>query len=99
MGWAKAATGASCHEAARGGAMGPPEPSGGHPVPRTVSERQTGAANRRDWDAYADEYQATHGVFLRDVGFVWSPEGYDEGSARVLGDVAGRDVLEVGCGA
>jgi len=70
-----------------------------HPVRRTVSERQTRAANRRDWDAYADEYQATHGVFLRDVGFVWSPEGYDEGSARVLGDVAGRDVLEVGCGA
>jgi SAM-dependent methyltransferase len=73
--------------------------SGVHPVRRTVSESETRLANRVDWDAYADDYQATHGGFLRDVGFVWSPEGYDEGSARLLGDVAGRDVLEVGCGA
>ncbi len=69
------------------------------PARRTVSETQTQRANRRDWDAYADEYQATHGPFLQDVGFVWSPEGYDEGSAHVLGDVDGLDVLEVGCGA
>ena len=70
-----------------------------HPVRRIVSEAETQAANRRDWDAYADEYQATHGTFLKDIGFVWSPEGYDEATGRVLGDVAGRDVLEVGCGA
>ena len=69
------------------------------PARRTVSDRETQRANRRGWDAYADEYQATHGVFLRDVGFVWCPEGVDEGDAHVLGDVAGRDVLEVGCGA
>ena len=70
-----------------------------HPTRRTVSDAETQRANRRDWDAYADEYQATHGTFLRDVGFVWCPEGLDEADARVLGDVAGRDVLEVGCGA
>ena len=57
------------------------------------------AANRRDWDGYADEYQATHGSFLRDVGFVWCPEGLDEAQVQVLGDVRDRDVLEVGCGA
>ena len=74
-------------------------PGGVHPARRTVSEAETQRANRRDWDAYADEYQATHGAFLRDVGFVWCPEGVDEAEARVLGDVAGRDVLEVGCGA
>lgn len=68
-------------------------------VRRTVSEAETLAANRRDWDAYADEYQASHGTFLGDVRFVWSPEGVDETEARVLGDVAGRDVLEIGCGA
>ena len=70
-----------------------------HPARRTVSEAETRRANRRDWDAYADEYQATHGGFLRDTGFVWGPEGLDEDDAGVLGDVTGRDVLEVGSGA
>jgi SAM-dependent methyltransferase len=69
------------------------------PARRTVSETETQQANRRDWDAYADEYQATHGEFLRDTGFVWCPEGVDEAEARLLGDVTGRRVLEVGCGA
>jgi SAM-dependent methyltransferase len=69
------------------------------PVRRAVSEEDTRRANRRDWDGYADEYQATHGEFLRDAGFVWGPEGLDEAEAHVLGDVGGRRVLEVGCGA
>ena len=69
------------------------------PARRAVSETETQQANRREWDGYADEYQATHGAFLRDVGFVWGPEGVDEADLRVLGDVTGRDVLEVGCGA
>ena len=72
---------------------------GVHPVRRTVSDAVTQSANRHDWDVYADEYQATHGAFLQDIGFVWGPEGYDEATHQVLGDVAGRDVLEVGCGA
>jgi SAM-dependent methyltransferase len=70
-----------------------------HPARRTVSEAETQQANRREWDRYADEYQATHGEFLRDVGFVWCPENVDEADAAVLGEVAGRHVLEVGCGA
>lgn len=74
-------------------------PHGIEPVRRTVPEDETRRANRRDWDAYADEYQSTHGQFLGDVQFIWSPEGVDEAHARVLGDVAGRDVLEIGCGA
>lgn len=69
------------------------------PARRVVSETQTQRANRGEWDGYADEYQATHGDFLGDIGFVWGPEGVDEESTRVLGEVAGRDVLEVGCGA
>lgn len=64
-----------------------------------VSTEETVRANRRDWDRSADEYQAEHGEFLRDVGFVWSPEGLDEADAHLLGDVAGRRVVEVGCGA
>ncbi len=75
------------------------DPGGVEPVRRTVSETETQRANRQDWDAYADEYQATHGTFLRDIGFIWSPEGVQEADVRLLGDVAGRDVLEVGCGA
>ncbi len=64
-----------------------------------VSAEATIRANRADWDRTADDYQAEHGEFLRDVGFVWSPEGLDEADARLLGDVRGQRVLEVGCGA
>ena len=70
-----------------------------HPGRRPVSEGTSRSANRRDWDAYADEYQASHGQFLRDVGFVWCPEGVDEADVHLLGNVTGRSVLEVGCGA
>ena len=66
---------------------------------RAVSEEESRHANGPDWDRYADEYQATHGEFLGDAGFVWGPEGLTEQEAGILGDVAGRDVLEVGSGA
>ena len=66
---------------------------------RAVSEAESRRANGPDWDRYADEYQATHGGFLGDTGFVWGPEGLTEDEAGVLGDVRGRDVLEVGSGA
>ena len=69
------------------------------PVRRLVDEVETRRANRRDWDAYADEYQATHGEFLRDDGFVWGPEGIDESELRIRGGVDGKSVLEFGCGA
>jgi ubiquinone/menaquinone biosynthesis C-methylase UbiE len=75
------------------------QPGGVHAVRRSVDEPESRRANRRDWDDYADEYQATHGAFLRDTGFVWGPEGTDEADVAVLGRVAGRDVLEIGCGA
>jgi SAM-dependent methyltransferase len=66
---------------------------------RTVDEAESRRANGPDWDRYADEYQATHGEFLGDIGFVWGPEGLTEDDARMLGDVRGLDVLEVGSGA
>ena len=66
---------------------------------RPVGEDESRRANGPDWDRYADEYQATHGDFLGDIGFLWGPEGHTEESLHVLGDVAGRDVLEVGSGA
>jgi SAM-dependent methyltransferase len=66
---------------------------------RAVSEAESRAANGPDWDRYADDYQATHGEFLGDIGFVWGPEGLTEAEAGILGDVRDRDVLEVGSGA
>jgi ubiquinone/menaquinone biosynthesis C-methylase UbiE len=69
------------------------------PERRPVDEAESVAANKADWDAYADEYQATHGEFLGDRGFLWGPEGVREDEVGVLGDVAGRDVLEIGSGA
>ena len=64
-----------------------------------MSEQESRHANGPDWDRYADEYQATHGAFLGDAGFVWGPEGHTEDELRILGDVTGLDVLEVGSGA
>jgi SAM-dependent methyltransferase len=55
-------------------------------------------ANRGWWDADADAYHDEHGEFLGVADFVWCPENLREEDARLLGDVSGRDVLEVGCG-
>jgi ubiquinone/menaquinone biosynthesis C-methylase UbiE len=66
---------------------------------RLADERESRRANGADWDRYADEYQATHGDFLGDVGFLWGPEGLTEADAGILGPLDGRDVLEVGSGA
>ncbi|MFI1193708.1 class I SAM-dependent methyltransferase [Micromonospora sp. NPDC020750] len=66
---------------------------------RPVTDAESRRANRGWWDADADDYQAEHGAFLGDVEFVWCPEGLRESEARLLGDVAGQRVLEVGAGA
>ena len=59
-------------------------------------------ASRTWWDTEAVEYHDEHGDFLGahspDGEFVWCPEGLHEGDWALLGDVAGRDVLEIGCG-
>jgi SAM-dependent methyltransferase len=80
--------------------MSSPPPS----LPSNVEHRPAGPlesarANRRWWDAEAAAYQAEHGDFLGDADLLWCPEGLREAEARLLGDVAGRDVLEIGCGA
>jgi SAM-dependent methyltransferase len=77
--------------------------SDGYPAAGGVSRRPADAvasarANRRWWDAAAPAYLAEHGSDLGDVDFLWGPEGLREADARLLGDVAGRRVLEVGCG-
>jgi SAM-dependent methyltransferase len=68
-----------------------------------VTRRDEGAAstvhaNRRWWDTEADAYHAEHGQFLGEADFVWCPERLREADARLLGDVRGKRILEVGCG-
>jgi SAM-dependent methyltransferase len=66
---------------------------------RATDSAATVQANRRWWDSDADAYHAEHGDFLGVADFVWCPENLREREARLLGDVRGRTVLEVGCGA
>ena len=76
--------------------MAPTRPS--QPRARSRSGSLTEAANRAAWDARADEYQLKHDEFLRG-GDSWGLWQIPEAELRVLGDVAGMDVLELGCGA
>jgi SAM-dependent methyltransferase len=64
-----------------------------------VTDAESRGASRGWWDADADSYQREHGDFLGDVDLVWCPEGLREADARLLGEVRGRRVLELGCGA
>ncbi|MDP9498029.1 MAG: class I SAM-dependent methyltransferase [Actinomycetota bacterium] len=92
-----------------GGAAHGPQAGTGAPEPahglttgvahRPAGPRESAGANRRWWDAEAADYQAEHGGFLGDADLLWCPEGLREADAHLLGDVSGRDVLEMGCGA
>jgi len=56
--------------------------------------------SRRMWDGYSDEYQSQHGEQLAaSGGDAWGAWQLPESQLRVLGPVAGKDVLELGCGA
>ena len=82
---------------------GLPLGSDGYPAAGGVARRPAGVvesarANRRWWDAAAPAYLAEHGADLGDTDFLWGPEGLREADAHLLGDVAGRRVVEMGCG-
>lgn len=82
----------------KGAGMSSPEgdlPAG---VRRDCGAVESARANRGWWDQVADWYHDEHGSFLGEARFVWCPEGLEESSAGLLGPVAGRHVLEVGCG-
>lgn len=55
--------------------------------------------NRAFWDADADAYQERHGGALAGGATAWGVWRIPEAELGVLGDVRGRDVLELGCGA
>ncbi|MCW0215967.1 MAG: class I SAM-dependent methyltransferase [Pseudonocardia sp.] len=65
---------------------------------RSVGSAESERASRAWWDADADDYLAEHAGDIGDADFVWCPEGLREADARLLGDVRGARVLEVGCG-
>ncbi len=55
--------------------------------------------NRAFWDAQSDEYQARHDEFIGGEELRWGIWQIPEAELGVLGDLAGKDVLELGCGA
>jgi SAM-dependent methyltransferase len=66
---------------------------------RVAGPRLDAALNRASWDAFSDEYQARHGEQLRATRLGWGTFSIPESELGALGDVAGMDVLELGCGA
>jgi SAM-dependent methyltransferase len=55
--------------------------------------------NREHWDQTSDEYQHLHGGQLSTAEPGWGVWQIPERELNVLGDVRGKDVLELGCGA
>lgn len=80
----------------------PARPVSSAPARRRVDSAASERASRSWWDVDAGDYHRTHGEFLgvdSPTGeFLWCPEGLHEGDVHLLGDVRGRDVLEIGCG-
>ncbi len=57
------------------------------------------ARNRAWWDRTSDDYQQRHAATIGRSELRWGMWQIPEAELRVLGDVAGKDVLELGCGA
>lgn len=58
------------------------------------------AHNRRSWNADSDTYQEDHGPQLAaSGGLAWGVWQIPEATLGILGEVEGRDILELGCGA
>lgn len=57
-------------------------------------------SNRESWNTDSDTYQADHGPQLAaSGGLAWGVWQMPESELGVLGEVKGRDILELGCGA
>jgi len=55
--------------------------------------------NRVGWDAFSADYEQQHGAQLDAGPMAWGVWSIPESRLQVLGEVAGLDVLELGCGA
>ncbi len=56
-------------------------------------------ANRESWDSFADEYQSRHAQQLNRDDFVWGVWSIPESGLNILGELRGKKILELGCGA
>jgi len=57
-------------------------------------------ANREYWNRESDDYQGRNGPMLEaSGGMAWGVWQIPESELRMLGDVTGKDILELGCGA
>ena len=65
----------------------------------SVPDAEARGTGRRWWDGHAEEYLEEHGAFIGPDDFLWCPEGLRESEARLLGEVRGRTVVEIGSGA
>ncbi|HEX8133087.1 MAG TPA: hypothetical protein VF880_06630 [Actinomycetes bacterium] len=68
------------------------------PDPADAGLPEHARRNRAAWNADADDYLARHGTRQLTGGMGWGTWFLPESELRVLGEVAGRDVLELGCG-
>lgn len=69
-------------------------------VPALAGLTEHAAFNRASWNADADDYQARNDPQLAvSGGMAWGVWHIPESELDVLGEVAGRDILELGCGA
>jgi SAM-dependent methyltransferase len=55
--------------------------------------------NRAFWNSSSDAYQAAHGARLTEEALAWGVWRIPESHLDILGEVQGRDILELGCGA
>ena len=68
-------------------------------APASATEPRYIARNRASWNREADDYQREHGSQLNRFDRPrWGTYGIPDATLGVLGDVAGKDVLEYGCG-
>ena len=68
------------------------------PEPADAGLPEHARRNRAAWNADADDYLARHGTRLLTEGMGWGTWFLPESELRVLGEVAGRAILELGCG-
>lgn len=66
---------------------------------RELSLSDDAQRNRAAWDRESDTYQAAHASQLNAFDCVWGTWNIREDEIHALGDVAGKDILEFGCGA
>lgn len=63
-----------------------------------VTEKSDEEKNREYWNLHSEEYQALHASQLNEMPLTWGVWSVPEAELHVLGDVASKQMLELGCG-